>query len=148
MAAAFGFSTGDFVAGIRLVGDVIEALKETAGASSAYQALISELYLLQYLLILVRRLHLNESASARPVILQVVANFQHTIDSFLQKKAKFAPHLSQGGSILKSKNALRRVQWRFFREKDVRALRSDLTLQIGVINTLLTVNQTYVFALS
>ena len=37
MVPGFGFSIGDFVAGIELTAKVIKALKESGGASSEYQ---------------------------------------------------------------------------------------------------------------
>ena len=143
MAAPFGFSAGDFVAGVGLVKDIIESLKDSVGASATYQALITELYTFQYALLLIRQLRLEDSANARPAIVQAISNFQTTISRFLEKNKKFAPYLRAGGSTSKWRDTLRKVQWSIFREEDVQTLKSELTMQISAINTSLSIHNAY-----
>ena len=51
MAVPFGFSAGDFIAAIELVGTVIDALNSTSGARAEYGELVSQLIGLQTTLI-------------------------------------------------------------------------------------------------
>ncbi len=47
MAVPFGFSAGDFIAALKVVKDVIDALHDSGGAGAEYRELIDELYLLE-----------------------------------------------------------------------------------------------------
>ena len=51
MSVGFGFSVGDFLAALKLVGTVIDALRESSHASSSFRSLINELYALEYVLL-------------------------------------------------------------------------------------------------
>ncbi len=59
MLPTFGFSVGDFVAGINLVRELIKALEDSAGSSAEYLALIKELYSLERALLEVKHLNLD-----------------------------------------------------------------------------------------
>jgi uncharacterized protein YbjQ (UPF0145 family) len=54
MAAAFGFSAGDFITGINLVKDIIKALNDSRGSSKEYLEVITELRGLEVALIHVK----------------------------------------------------------------------------------------------
>jgi hypothetical protein len=58
MAAGFGFSTGDFIAGISLVQELIKALNDSRGSSKEYLELIAELRTLETALSEVKTLDL------------------------------------------------------------------------------------------
>ena len=64
MVTPFGFSVGDFVAGIELIRQLINALEDSAGSSSEYRDLIKELYSLERALLEVKHLDLNASQHA------------------------------------------------------------------------------------
>ena len=103
---AFGFSVGDFVAGIKLVKDLILALNDGAGARPSYRRLIAELLHLDDALARVRSLHIvPEHASQKIALEQVAAQCQESIDEFLKKNAKFRATL---GLQIPTKQYLRR----------------------------------------
>jgi hypothetical protein len=54
MSVSFGFSAGDFIAAIELVGTVIDALLSSSTASLEYRELISQLLSLETALIQVK----------------------------------------------------------------------------------------------
>lgn len=138
----FGFSVGDFIASISLISSLIKSLEEGAGSSAAYQELITELYVLENALMLVKRLELDATSSTKPIVERAVLNCQKTITRFLEKNRKFAPRLRKGGSSSAWRDALRKVQWALYREEDVRKLRAEINAHTGSINTLLMVHQT------
>jgi hypothetical protein len=43
-APAFGFSVGDFLAGIKLVKDLIDSLDEVSGAKPHFRRLVAEIW--------------------------------------------------------------------------------------------------------
>ena len=59
MSVGFGFSVGDFIAGIQLVRDVIASLQSSAGFVLEYQILIYELFTLERALLEVKSLRLR-----------------------------------------------------------------------------------------
>lgn len=79
---AFGFSFGDFVAGINLVKGVIEALNDSVGAKLQYQRLITELINLEHI-----------------AIEQAALQSQQSIEDFLRRNAKFKTSLGTIGFI-------------------------------------------------
>ncbi len=83
MSVGFGFSTGDFIAAIDLVGRVIDALRSSGHAGSEYRELISQLLFLETALIQVKELEFEESQYAEAVSLrQAAAQCRRTIDGF------------------------------------------------------------------
>ncbi|KAL1966057.1 hypothetical protein VTN77DRAFT_4805 [Rasamsonia byssochlamydoides] len=74
MPPAFGFSVGDFIAGIKLVKDLIDALNETAGAKPAYRRLVSELINLERALAQVRDIPVDLLNSPQKISLEQVAS--------------------------------------------------------------------------
>lgn len=61
MSVGFGFSVGDFVAAIKLVGTVINALQRSGSAAKEYRELILQLISLGNALLQVKRLEFDES---------------------------------------------------------------------------------------
>ncbi|RYP71262.1 hypothetical protein DL771_004954 [Monosporascus sp. 5C6A] len=91
----FGFSVGDFLAALKLVGTVIDALRESSNSGSTYRELLSELYSLETALLRVKRIDLDESQHIEKLALrQAAAQCQRTIDSFWKKnfRAEIAAH--------------------------------------------------------
>jgi hypothetical protein len=64
MTVPFGFSVGDFVDGIGLIRDIIEALQSTSTSSTRYQAVIFELFSLERALLEVKALRRGSSPLA------------------------------------------------------------------------------------
>lgn len=96
---SFGFSAGDFISALELVGTVISALRSSGGSSSEYRALVSQLYTLETALLEVKRLELDEEQHAQVIALrQAAAQCQRAIDAFWQKIKKYQPSLRTEGS--------------------------------------------------
>lgn len=73
MSVSFGFSVGDFLAALRLVGTVIDALRESSHASSSFRSLINKLYALETALLHVKLLDLELGHNSEKVALQQAA---------------------------------------------------------------------------
>ena len=142
----FGVSVGDVIACAGLVKDLVKSLEKGRGSSAVYQELITELYILERALILIKKLNLDEGSEAKPLVERAVTSCQGSISRFLQKNHKFAPHLRNGGSSSSWKDALKKMQWALFRSEDVATFRTEINSHIGSINALLSTCQMQVFS--
>ena len=59
MAGAFGFPIGDFINGIIVIKDVIQALQESRGSSQEFVEVIRELHMLERALMEVNNLRVQ-----------------------------------------------------------------------------------------
>jgi hypothetical protein len=119
MTAPFSFSIGDFVAGIGLVQDVIEALRASSTSTIRYQGLMSELFSLERALLEVKKLGLDDKQTSRLEALDIEAlhgalrlaacQCQDTISRLLNKVKKYESNLSANVSGSKWKDALRKI---------------------------------------
>lgn len=138
MSVGFGFSVGDFLAALKLVGTVIDALRESSNSGSAYRELLSELYALEMALLRVKRIdfgplqHVDELA-----LRQAVAQCQRTIDSFWKKVQKYQPRLQNGGANSKVKDGWARIKWAVCRKEDMQNFRTEIAAHTGSIQVLL-----------
>ena len=138
MLPPFGFSVGDFVAGIQLIRQLISALEDSAGSSAEYRGLIKELYSLERALLEVKHLDLDDSQHAQLVALrQAATQCQQTIDEFLLRIQKFQPSLRNGGSKSSWRDGLRKVEWALYKKDDVERFRAQLNGHTASINILL-----------
>jgi len=153
MTVPFGFSVGDFVAGIGLVRDVIEALQASSSSTARYQGLMSELFALERALLEVKKLGLGDNQATQPerleiealhgVLRLIVTQCQDTINKLLEKIKKYEGHLSANGSGSKLKDALRKVQWALLTDKDLEESRAEIRGHSNSITMLLTLTQLY-----
>ena len=138
MSVGFGFSAGDFIAALNLVGTVIDALRESGRSGSDYRDLISELYSLESALLQVKRLEFEDSQHAEAVALrQAASQCQRTIDDFWTDIRKYQPHLGQAGSGSKVKDGWMKVQWAVCKKNDLAQFRAKLRGHTGSIELLL-----------
>ncbi len=99
MAVGFGFSAGDFIAALKLVSTVIDAVRDSGEAGNAYRELVKESYSLETALLHVKRLDGEEIPQAEIISLrQVAAQCRSTIDDFWKKVQKYQPHLGSNQS--------------------------------------------------
>jgi hypothetical protein len=70
MSVGFGFSAGDFIAAIELVGTVVDALRSNGSAGAEYRELVSQLLSLESALIQVKKLEFEESQYAEVIALR------------------------------------------------------------------------------
>lgn len=148
MSVGFGFSVGDFIAAIELVGTVIDALRSSGSAATDYRALVSQLLSLETALLQVKRLEFEEGHYAEVIALrQAAAQCQRTIDAFWKKVQKYQPHLScdsNGGGrsqLSLIKGGLMKIKWAVCKKADVEAFRADLRGHTESIELLLATVQ-------
>jgi hypothetical protein len=144
MSVGFGFSAGDFIAAIDLVGTVIDALRSSSTASLEYRELNSQLLSLETALIEVKRLDFEESQYAEVIALRQAAGQCHrTIDGFLKKIEKYQPSLSGNSEGHRVRDAWTKVKWALCKKDDVANFKADLVGHTESIQLLLTTVQTY-----
>ena len=142
MTVPFGFSVGDFVAGIGLIRDVVDALQTTSASTTRYQGLIKELFSLERALLEVKALKFDEINPPQLDALRCAATqFQGTIDSLLKKVKKYQPSLTAKGSGVRWKDVLRKVQWALLTESDLEQFRAEISGHTSSIIMLLITSQ-------
>lgn len=141
MSVGFGFSVGDFLAVLRLVGTVIDALRECSDASSSFRSLINELHGLESALIRVKRIDSDVSHVEQVALRQAASQCQRTIDTFYQKVRKYQPHLQQGGTDSKIKDAWAKVKWTVCKKDDLETFRAEIRGHTSSIEILLLTMQ-------
>lgn len=142
MPVGFGFSVGDFLAVLRLVGAVIDALRESSHSSSSFRSLINELYALETALLRVKRLdpdvgHIVEHVALR----EAASQCQRTIDEFYTKIQKYQPHLQRGGTESKLKDAWVKIKWAVCKKDDLDTFRAEIRGHTSSIEILLLTMQ-------
>ena len=136
MSVGFGFSVGDFIAALNLVGTIIDALREAGGAGAEYRELIRQLYTLETALLRIKRLDLEEVQNVERIALQQAASqCQRTIDNFWEKIQKYQPHLGQSGFRIKS--AWSKVKWATCEKEDLLRFKTDVMAHTASIELLL-----------
>ena len=141
MAVPFGFSLGDFLAAIDLVGDIISALRDTNGARSKYRGLLAELDSLETALLKVKLINTHEirSPSDAVALQQAASRCLDTIDNFWQKIRKYNPHLQNVGSGSRVKDGWMRVKWALCRKADVDEFRIRIRAHTDAVSMLLNI---------
>ena len=138
MSIGFGFSAGDFIAALNLVGTVIDALRDSGRSGCDYRDFISELYSLESALLRVKRVELDDSQNAEAVALrQAASQCQRTIDDFFTEIRKYQPHLGQTGSGATVKDGWMKIRWAVCKKKDLGEFRAKLRGHTGSIELLL-----------
>lgn len=138
MPLGFGFSAGDFIAALKLVGTIIDALRDSGEAGAAYRELVRELYSLETALLQVKRLDGEEIPQAQIISLrQVAAECQSTIDDFGKKIQKYQPHLSSSHSSTSVKGAWMKIRWALCKKDDLAKFKACLSGHTESINMLL-----------
>ena len=138
MSVGFGFSVGDFVGALSLVGTVIDSLRTSGSSSTQYRSLISELYVLEDALIRVKRVELDPSQTSERIALeQAAACCRQSVDGFMGKIEKYQPHLREGGSRNRVKDAWMKVRWAVCKNEDVETFKAELRGHRGAIEVLL-----------
>ena len=138
MPVGFGFSAGDFIAALKLVGTVIDALRDSGEVGLAYRELVRELYGLETALLHVKRLDGEEIPQAQVISLrQVAAQCQSTIDDFWKKIQKYQPHLGPTHSVTPIKSGWMKIRWAVCKKDDLTKFKANLAGHTEAINILL-----------
>jgi hypothetical protein len=139
MSVGFGFSVGDFLAALNLVGTVIDALREASESGAAYRDLLTELFALETALLHVKRLDLDEGQRTEKLVAlrQAAVQCQRTIDQFWNKIQKYQPHLRDGGTGSRIKDSWVKIKWAVCKKDDIERFRADLRGHTGALEVLL-----------
>jgi hypothetical protein len=142
MAAAFGFSTGDFITSINLVKDIIKALNDSKGSSKEYLEVIAELRGLETALLLIK-IRYNETSHVdqRVALRQVVKDCEGSIDDFLESIEKYHGHLGICGTKNKWTDAVRKIQWHLCKADQLTSFRLRIASHVQNIDMLLATIQ-------
>lgn len=152
-APGFGFSVGDFIAGVTLVRQLIRALSDSAGARASYRQLVSELFNLDEALTGVSNLQLDSAQSAQKIALeQVSLQCQLSITTFLDQNAKFKGSLEIVSGKPTStfgwlEAGLHKIQWALCKDSAIQALQTRIQAHTTTLNLLLSTIQMYSLAL-
>jgi hypothetical protein len=139
---AFGFSVGDFVAGIKLVKDLIDSLDEAVGARPIYRRLTAELRSLERALTEVKNLQVHASQACQKVALeQAASQCQDCIETFLRANTKFQATLGVQSTASRWRANLHKFQWAVCKQNAVDKFRAEITGHVLTINTLLATIQ-------
>lgn len=140
-----GFSVGDIIASIKLVKDVIKALRSTCGAGNEYVDLAFELYGLQDALREVQILHPQlDQGSLQSSLAAAAQKCQATIDSFVEGLKKYQPYLGNpNGESSSWRGALRKIQWQMCKKDDIVHFRAKIGSHTHSIQMLLLRYQMY-----
>lgn len=142
MSVGFGFSAGDFIAGIQLVRQVTSSLQSSAGSALEYRTLVNELFSLERAMLEVKALRIEDYEAAKLDALKYAATqCQATVDLFLAKIRKYQPSLNAQGSGSKVRDSIRKIQWALCTKPDLDAFRAEVIGHTGSINILLATIQ-------
>ncbi|KAL9046037.1 MAG: hypothetical protein Q9214_001031 [Letrouitia sp. 1 TL-2023] len=131
----FGFSAGDFLATIRLIKDIINALQSSS--TSEFRELALELH--GYSRALYEIEHLRPSAGQECTIndVKVVAlGCKHPLDEFMVKlkKYKALDHISSNKKERINKEKLK-LQWGLTMKEEVQRMRAIMAARMRILNT-------------
>lgn len=140
-APIFGFSVGDFIAGINIAIDVIKACKDTGGASSQYESVLVEFE--AYLALLHKLQDPNVPRGAE--INKLASSCEQPVKQFVTKIEKYRSSLAKSAgpydSIHQTARYLRtfprKAQWAMVVKKTVDELRLGIGPHLSAIGLLI-----------
>ncbi|TVY38351.1 hypothetical protein LSUB1_G002624 [Lachnellula subtilissima] len=132
MPVGFGFSVGDFIAAIELVGTVIDALQRSGSAATEYRELISQLVCLENALLQVKRLDFDDGY--RCIEARSVAVLGCGIS------AAFGVWW-EGGRKSDARAGWMKIKWAVFKRDDIASFKANLVGHTESINLLLAALQ-------
>lgn len=138
MAVPFGFSVGDFVAGIKLLKNAFEALSDVKGASADYTALCETLDVLERAFDTANQI---SPPHTRPVVVEQIAKCKECIKTFLRDFAKFELLKTGPPDKRRVMFAFRKLRWSLCMEDDVRKFREHLQMHVDALQLQLSVLQ-------
>ena len=141
MPVAFGFSIGDFVAGINLLIESVKSLDEAHGAQADYQELGRELSSLINALDGIQTLSLSLALVAQVNAVNfAVDGCRLCIDGFVQRNTKFQGLDStplKRWNLAAFKKGVLGIRWAIVKKNEVAKFRSDIQRHSGHILILL-----------
>ena len=141
MPVGFGFSVGDFIAGINLLIDSVKSLDEAHGAKADYQELGRELSNLKDAFDSIQSLSLSQAQVAQvKVINTAVDGCRLCIDGFVRRNSKFQSldsTPSKRWSVAAFKKGVLGIRWAIVKKNEVAKFRSDVQRHSDLILMLL-----------
>lgn len=138
----FGFSVGDVLAGLHAVRKLIRALNNTAGSRPAYQKLILELSNLEDALTGIHNLPVDPTMAVQKITLgQVAQQCQRSIETFMNKNAKFKRSLGAQPSLSAWRSNLHKVQWGLCKDSEIEGLRAEIAAHSTALTIILSTVQ-------
>ena len=142
MSAGFGFSVGDFVAAIKLVGTVLDALRNARRASREFAEIVQLLSTLEVCLIKVKEVGLEDSENPRDALLcRAGTQCRLTIQAFWTQVRKYQPHLQSIEHSSKLRGSWMRVRWTLCKQEDVVTFKAEIQCQVVAIELALSTLQ-------
>jgi hypothetical protein len=118
--AAFGFSVGDFLAGLQLVYSVSASLKASTGSRAKFQHLISELDDLGEVLQAIKTLPCPPGQEPRLFTIQnAVTKCNEDIAAFVQKKKRYKKAFDAKAGEKWWISVSKKVSWELFEKGDI-----------------------------
>jgi hypothetical protein len=146
---SFGFSVGDFISALELVGAIIASLREVGGAKAQFRELTRELFGLETALLRAKLLEFNEDLHEDYIALtQAACQCQVTIDDFWKQANRYQQHLLARGRPYNLKDAWMKIKWSLFKSDDLNRFKVDIAAHTQSILLLLTVVQMICFSLT
>jgi hypothetical protein len=141
MAAPFGFSVGDFIAGIGVLRDVIGAFSDTKGARTSYKEVVQELSSLQSSLEGIQALKCDPGQEDQyAAVTDAVERCQQCIKRFVERMSKFKDILSAPGASQwpssNFKRSVQKIEWSLCRKSDVEQFRKEVQIHKAAILSL------------
>ena len=130
MPVVFGFSVGDFIAGIDLLVDSVKSLDEAHGAKADYQELGRELSSFKNALDGIQALSLGQAQVDQVTAVNTaVDGCRLCVDEFVQRNSKFESLdsiPSKRWSLASFKKGVLGIRWAVVKKKEVAKFRSDI----------------------
>ena len=129
MPVGFGFSVGDFIAGINLLIDSVKSLDEAHGAKADYQELGRELSSLKNALDGIQTFFPGQEVAQVAAVNTAVDGCRLCVDGFVQRNSKYeslnsAP--SKMWSLAAFKKGVLGIRWAVVKKNEVAKFRSDI----------------------
>ena len=133
--ASFGWSAGDIVATITLVGRVVRCINGAHGATEHFQELVSELQGLSRALSEIDELtRIPDQLPEIQALKFASCSCGETLQRFYDKIQPFETSLGIASTQSKLKSVPRMVRWELLIKKDVPELRSYVVAHVGSLN--------------
>lgn len=138
----FGFSVGDFIAGVNLLIDAVHSLSDTNGAQADYEELGRQLKNLRKGFECIEGLHLDGRQSAQASAVGSALNdCRLCIDGFVKRNSKFKSleaTSEKQWSLAALKKQRKKMQWALWKKADVAKFRAAIQQHSDAVQMLLT----------
>lgn len=147
---AIGWSVGDIIACGQLAYKLIQALKDSGGAKTDYQALINDLSSIHRTLLEVTQMHHASQLSTATVnailfeahsLIKIMDDFLATIEAYHSALSE----LSARSSTNRYRDLMKKLRWSFSETGAIEALRNRLASHSQSIITLIAVATLYIY---